>query len=217
MPEILFQPLGEGPAWDGPAEPSVRPCQFKATYSATERELLAELKAIGVRTAVLELDLSRGDLRVTDGLPRAGSSPRTSRVRLSFQHRRHGRLSFACWTYSHWHDNVRAIRMTLEALRAVDRYGAVQGDKQYTGFKQLPGGSQGDQPSMTVEEAAYFIAQVVSVPFMLIVKSHGIYREAYRDAAKVLHPDAGGDEGSFKKLQGAKLILDRHHTSEGAR
>lgn len=204
MPEILFQPLNEGPPWDGPATPSHKPCQFKATYSTTERELLAELRQIGTHAAVLELDLGRGDLRVTDGLPRAGAVPRTSRVRLSFQHRRHGKLSFACWTYSHWHDNLRAIRMTLEALRAVDRYGAVQGDKQYTGFRQLP------EPGKASGSMTYVQARMeLGFTEHAIVTEEAV-KDRYRGEAKRRHPDAaGGSQAAFQRLTQARDMLLR--------
>jgi curved DNA-binding protein CbpA len=33
-------------------------------------------------------------------------------------------------------------------------------------------------------------------------------------AAKKLHPDAGGDEEAFKKLQAAAEVLRRHHGME---
>lgn len=50
-----------------------------------------------------------------------------------------GRMVLATDTYEHWQANVRAIALTLEALRAVDRYGATQG-RQYAGFQQLTAG-----------------------------------------------------------------------------
>lgn len=49
--------------------------------------------------------------------------------------REHGRAVFATDQYEKWEHNVRAIALTLEALRAVDRYGATQG-RQYAGFMQ---------------------------------------------------------------------------------
>jgi hypothetical protein len=49
------------------------------------------------------------------------------------------RLVFATDAYEDWQHNVRAIALTLEALRAVDRYGTT-GGRQYAGFRQLTAG-----------------------------------------------------------------------------
>jgi hypothetical protein len=46
-----------------------------------------------------------------------------------------GRMVLATDEYEDWQSNARAIALTLEALRAVDRYGATQG-RQYAGFQQ---------------------------------------------------------------------------------
>lgn len=40
-----------------------------------------------------------------------------------------------------WHENLRAIVLTIRALRAVERYGVVQGDEQFAGFKMLTTGA----------------------------------------------------------------------------
>lgn len=44
-----------------------------------------------------------------------------------------GRMVLATDVCEDWQHNVRSIALTLEALRAVDRYGATQG-RQYAGF-----------------------------------------------------------------------------------
>lgn len=44
---------------------------------------------------------------------------------------------FAKDGYYTWQENLRAIVLTIGALRAVERYGVVQGDEHFAGFKQL--------------------------------------------------------------------------------
>lgn len=46
------------------------------------------------------------------------------------------RIVLATDAYDAWQHNVRAIAMTLKALRDMERWGATQG-KQYAGFRQL--------------------------------------------------------------------------------
>lgn len=57
----------------------------------------------------------------------------------------HGPMLYRCDRYvsrwasqgPDWQQNVRAIAKTLEALRAVDRYGASSSGEQYAGYRQI--------------------------------------------------------------------------------
>ena len=62
-----------------------------------------------------------------------------ARLELSFDSHDHGRLTYATDQYTERQDNVRAIALSLEALRAVERWGVSKG-RQYTGFAQLTAG-----------------------------------------------------------------------------
>jgi hypothetical protein len=42
------------------------------------------------------------------------------------------------------------------------------------------------------------------------LESEGFYRFCYREAAKAAHPDSGGSESTFKRLQSARELLDEH-------
>ena len=83
-------------------------------------------------------------------------------------------------------DNVRAIALSLEALRAVDRYGVSKRGEQYAGWKQLTTGD-----SMSQAEARDLLA------------SYG----GETEALKKTHPDTGGDVESFRKVQRAREVL----------
>ena len=48
---------------------------------------------------------------------------------------KHGPLKYATDVFDHWHANLRAIALGLEALRKVERYGITQRGEQYTGFR----------------------------------------------------------------------------------
>jgi hypothetical protein len=62
---------------------------------------------------------------------------------------------------SGWQHNVRAIALTLEALRAVDRYGATETGQQYTGFKALPAGRAMPASHMTTQAAYDLLAEII--------------------------------------------------------
>lgn len=128
--------------------------QFTATWSDTldllEKEVYALQSAnmIGRADPVLMMDVTEADLRL-DGGVRASARPASPAVAVAFDSIR-GPLIFRCDRYGQksygakmdapWQHNVRAIALTLEALRAVDRYGATESGEQYTGYKALPPG-----------------------------------------------------------------------------
>lgn len=214
---FTFRPLDHA-TWQDDGRAEYQSCRFKAAYSKTMRELQDELRLIGVREAVIEADVTEQQVRL-DGQIRAGSSPASPRVRISFTHPEVGPLQYPCDTYSQWHDNIRAIVKTLEAQRAMDRYGATRRHQQYTGWKQLPGAIELDR-AMTVEQAARFIAacpgwaeadEGIETCADFIIADSGLCRDAYRHACKRYHPDAGGTAEQFSKLQEAKRVLDHHH------
>jgi hypothetical protein len=94
---------------------------FRASYSQSEDQLLRELGHLRAKDIVLEIDVQPSDLRL-DGTLRANARPQGPRVCL-YAETKHGPLQMPCDTYWDWKDNVRAIALSLQALRAVDRYG----------------------------------------------------------------------------------------------
>src|SRR5262249_18527802 len=120
------------------------------------------------------------------------------------------RMQFACDRYKKWPHNLHAIALTLESLRAVDRYGATAAGEQYAGFKQLP--APGATP-MSIDDAAALLARIdgVTCTERMILDSKQMFIDAYRLAAKRAHPDAGGTEEFWNLLQRADAILRAHH------
>lgn len=121
--------------------------QFTTTWSATldllEREVYA-IQSAGMPDPVLMVDCQEADLRL-DGQLRASARLATNAVALAFEST-NGPLIFRCDRYNEqpwnnrmqlWQHNIRAIALTLEALRAVNRYGATQSGEQYTGYRQI--------------------------------------------------------------------------------
>ena len=104
--------------------------------------------------------------------------------------------------------------LTLEAQRAMARYGAVRDDQQYRGWKQeLPPPESVVNQVWSLEEAAELVATLgkqSSKDASAILESEGYYRYCYKEAAKAAHPDSGGTEATFKRLQSAKALLDDH-------
>lgn len=190
----------------------------KTPFSQTDDELRLELWRIGVLQAVLELDLSERDMR-QDGWIRGDAIPRTPRVVLSFEHPSLGALRYPADRYLDWKDNVRAIRLTLEALRAIDRYGVTRKQEQYTGWKALPSQSSA---GLNVEAAVRVLlaydprnasldVSQVTKAVQTVLGSVDVAREILRRAARATHPDAdGGSHYKFIAVQQARRTLAAH-------
>lgn len=182
--------------------------QFKAHWTDTDQLLRREIGYLGdAQQAVLEVDVSARDIRA-DGFIRADARPRSPRVALYFTHRVHGPLQYHCDNYETWPDNVRAIALALEALRAVDRYGVTSKGEQYTGWKALPASTE-----LTPTEAAKLIAgyDPNTQNATELLRDFDVARRAALRAMQTTHPDKGGTADLFQRIQAARTILFAHH------
>jgi len=204
LPDARFRPIGQWPGKLRTWSQRER-ARFRAPWPKTLQLLKRELEHLDARTIVVQIAMSERDIR-QDGYPRANAKAEHPGVILAFESR-HGPLSYAVDTYDDWQDNVRAIALALEALRAVDRYGVTRRGEQYRGWQAIEAPANG---RMTAEQAAQFIAEQSGADVSAnMVRFHFATRaDAYRAAARRLHPDAGGSHERFTRLQEAKRVLD---------
>jgi hypothetical protein len=178
---VTFRPLSR-PVGSGPTRYS----QFKAPWRTTVSLLAKELRAHGASRTVLEVDLREGDIR-QDGLPRADRNARTPGIVLSFRALNvpgEPNLRYEVCEFTDWKDNVRAVALGLQALRAVDRYGVTKRGEQYAGWKQIEAGVGDGNAS----RGRQLIAAAGSV----------------QEALKRAHPDHGGQEADFRDVMAAR-------------
>lgn len=159
----------------------------RSRYTITQAVdlILAELGRMGVPHVVIS-----SNLRVRlDGRPHADQrAPQDAGAAIYFQHR--GRqVCFACDKWSTVEDNLRAISLTLEAVRGMERWGAASIEATFTGYAALPAPA-GHREWWEVLEVSSF-ADTSDV------------RAAYRSLVKEHHPDAGGDAEKFLQIQAA--------------
>lgn len=213
MIEIRFRPLG---VWQGEQTERRRPSQFRTPFERTLNTLTNEVKRLLTPEAqwmVIELAVGEDEIRL-DGWPRASARPTHPGVVVSFESR-FGPLRYATDVYNDWHDNLRAIALSLESLRAVDRYGVTKRGEQYTGWKAL---GVGDVPKMSRREAATLLAREAEFydePAIdrdelakRVLKDPSTYlASVYRRAVKRHHPDVGGDRSMYERLERARQVL----------
>lgn len=183
-----------------------RASRFDSDLSKTMKLLGFELEKIKAGNAVVQVGSSTLDFR-------ADGTPRTRYVAppvVLFFDRDKTPVSMPCDTFTDWRDNLRAIALSLEALRAVDRYGVTQNGEQYRGWEALPPAPNTDpeRDFASEIEAAVWLNGIVKSEFDVdLMGSQFARKKAYQIAARKLHPDAGGAPAMFRLLQKAKEIL----------
>lgn len=180
-------------------------------WSSTMDLLARELRHLDAENILLQMAVTDRDIR-NDGWIRANARPEHPGVILTFDSK-FGPLSYPCDTYTDWQANVRAIAVSLEWLRGVDRHGVSKRGEQYRGWGQLPPAG-GSTATMSARTAAEILVDVEDLRGDAddVLEDLSAFRFTYRNAAKKAHPDShGGDTQRFQLLQEAKSVLERHH------
>lgn len=121
-----------------------------------------------------------------DGLPYSGQAqPKDTGAAIYFNLK--GKpVTFACDAYDRVECNLYAIGKTIEATRAVERWGAATVEQSFRGFMALPEKASGPDP--------YELLGVRTGC------SEDQLKSAYRELAKKFHPDVP-ETGSYAKWQ----------------
>jgi hypothetical protein len=202
--DYQFRPIE---TWPGEFTARRKRAQFRASFTQTQRLLDCELRQLGATNIVIQAAVRPSDIRL-DGMLRADArSAVHPGIILSFDSK-HGPLVYPCDRFDNWQDNLRAIALSLEHLRAVDRFGVTKRGEQYRGWERLPppGGGAG-YSDMSREEALQVLARMAG--YKTVRDEPAAVQDAYRRAAMAAHPDHGGTAEAFKVLQQAMEVLKR--------
>ena len=190
MLAAIFRPVDKWPG-DPTAPHKQKDGPFAVAYSKLLDDLERELTAIRAKDIVIQGYWQREQIR-NDGWPRSGQNPSGPGIILSFL-KKGKPISMPCDTYKQWQQNLRAINLTLTALRAINRYGVTQRDEQYKGFAKL------EAPKNTAAEALQFIVTLIEWSPDHVKAD---LEAAYKAAARQAHPDLnGGSHEMFVRLQ----------------
>lgn len=198
--EIRFVPIER---WPGTPNNSRRRGPFRAAYNDRLGLLKTELRHLGATGVLIQAFLRPDQIR-NDGWPRSGATPFAPGVIVTFQDRQGESLSFPCDTYERFEDNLYAIALSLESLRAVDRYGVTQRQEQYQGWKRLEAPTQ-ERVRDRSWALSHLAALAQTTPGAL--SDPHMIDLAYRQAAKRTHPDSGGNVEAFQLLQDAMRLI----------
>lgn len=199
--DINFEPVDIWPVKETSSYMAKR-SPFRAAWSDTLRLLDRELSALGAKRVLIRCYLDRSRIR-QDGAPRSDARMHRPGIILSFDSR-HGPISLPCDKFDDWRDNLRAIALSLEALRKVDRYGVTNRAEQYRGWQALPapGFSPGDEIK-TRADALAFLRKVIGGRADILPPD-----DAIREAQFATHPDkSNGNGDAFKRVMKCERIL----------
>lgn len=181
------------------------PGTFRAKWEDTVKLLRDEVWQLDGGLIVVQVVIDAGRIR-QDGMLHATAKPWHPGVRVSFDSK-HGPLTYATDRFDGWQANVRAIALSLQALRAVDRYGVTGKGEQYAGWTAIS-----NRPAeMTVDVAAGLIATWAGDGFTPagIIGNKETRKRAYRKAAQATHPDRTRDGDTFARINQAHDLLNR--------
>jgi hypothetical protein len=207
-PRLITRPLGP---WLEPVTPDRRSARFKAAWTDTQALLAREAEHLGAELVVVQIDVTEADLR-RDGMIRTNARIDFPGVRVSFGSR-HGPLAYATDAYDAryygdmpgWQANVRAVALSLEALRAVDRHGVSKRGEQYVGWQALTATANG---RMTREQAADLLAGGLDgFTAVRLLADRDQVQIAHRILTRRHHPDRGGDADLFARINVARDVL----------
>ena len=170
----------------------------KWTFARTRDDLVDELGRMKATHVVISTDVK---LRL-DGLPHANIRADDPGIAIYFRRKQGGPTrpySMACDLYDRLADNCRALILTLESLRRIERHGSSQLMEQaFSGFAELPPARTGVRPW----------ADVLGISVEYEGKRADIVlhwvRQRFRDLTTKHSFDKTGDHGRISEINDAR-------------
>ena len=158
---------------------------FNTSFAKARDAMFREIYLMGGSYVVLSSNLA---LR-KDNLPYANQAqPEDTGIAVYFQYKDQ-QMVFACDRWTKTHDNVQAIRKTIEAIRGIERWGASDMmERAFTGFVRLA--SPDDHWTAVLGLRRDVAIEVVEL--------------SYRALANAYHPDKGGTDEQMQRLNRAR-------------
>ena len=157
---------------------------FSVTFARARDELLAEIKRLNGKLPIISSNM---ELR-RDGLPYATQPALADPGIAVYFTYKNKPMCFACDKYTKVEANMRAIQLTISAIRGIERWGASDMmERAFTGFVALEHGGE----------------HWSSVLGLANGSSRSEIDAAYRKLRSLHHPDRGGDPEQFQRVQRA--------------
>lgn len=164
-----------------------RRARFKVTMGKARDTLVLELTRMKATGIVISTNIELKN----DGMPYANRrEPADTGVAVYFTIKGKQQC-IPCDRWDSIADNLHAIRLTVEALRGIERWGSGRMvDAAFTGFKALP--------AATITQPAWYV--VLGCAYDEVADT---VQSLYRQKAMVNHPDRGGTVEAMQRLNQA--------------
>lgn len=188
-----------------------RSAPYRTNLTTARDHLLSELRLLGARSVVISSNLP---VRL-DGLPMAGARPQNGDPGVAvywtqFHLQKSEPRAIACDKWLKVEANMRAIGLSIAAMRAIERCGTSEIlDRIFTGFAQLPAaaGEEGKRPWRDVFDVSHINVGVdnVLVPFERAPNERklAIVSTIYKNMCFRKHPDRCGSTEELRELNRA--------------
>lgn len=169
------------------------------TQDYIQKELVNEVRLLGGSGLIISTNI---ELR-NDGLPYANRRPvRDAGVAVYFK-RKGKDQCFACDSWATVAENMRAICLTISALRGIDRWGCGDAlDRAFVGFAALPA------PGGHSKRNWWTVLGVSSDASAIEAEA------AYKGLARAHHPDNGGDPAVMSEVNEARAAMRREKADD---
>lgn len=178
-----------------PAEERTRNNRYEATLRQSIDDLGNELARVGVDDWRLSTDAQHQ--KQNPNLPYANANPDDpgAVVRWAMDSEQY---AVACDAYSRLRDNVRTLYLYIREKRKMEQRPVETGESEFANARLPPADDPvvGEQPPHEVLGVAPDA-------------SEREIQRAYRERVKDAHPDRGGSEAAFRRIQEAREAMDR--------
>ena len=199
---VTASPLSWPAGWARTARPSRARFTRSTVYGATQG-ILVELGRMGIDRR--RIVISTNHRLKPDGTPYANQRRVDDPGAAVWFELAGAERVLACDRWDLLGDNLLAIELHVGAIRGQDRWGVGSAAQAFAGFVALP--EQAGGPSWW----NYFGLDPLSA-------TEDEVQRAYRDSAKLDHPDAGGDRLRWDELQSMRrMALDVVRARNGGR
>lgn len=170
--------------------------RFHVGFAKSRDLLLKEIRLLGGRDSIISSNIP---LR-RDGLPYANTNqPDDTGVAVYFKYKDKS-MCFASDSYRKVEDNMRALALTIGAIRGMERWGASDMmERAFTGFLQLASPMSFDWRDV------------------LGINTDADWSEAeaaYKTARSSAHPDKGGSPEAFNRVEEAFKVAKQYYGVE---
>lgn len=171
--------------------------RFKTSFSQARRSLYSELDRLGAEHIVLSMNVEyyeRGGVQMPYADRR---QPDDAGVAVYFLLEGE-RMCFASDAWDRVEHNMRAIALTIEAMRGIERWGVNEAKRRaFSGFKALPPAEAALEPSHAATPEPVDWRKILGVPeeFAYLITWDQV-ESLYRQRVRTSHPDRKGAAGN---------------------